>query len=365
MHLVNIKLEDALTLLYPFTETEMASIMFKRLEGSAAKPVFITRDMVKYLSQICFHTLVLAQSDIIGYEQHSLLTYKYPQCLEYLAFSGNRFSLSYNSHLIELLILAKKAANSKFFDISYNAVNFNNVRYCNIEALKNYSYRNEIYHNGCEVQSTDPSQYSNAYSNEDFLYSKMADGSNTTITLPDNLTFFRCLHYMTSYIEYGVNMFVRHSDSLRKVLEHRLEKKFKYDIYLAYANDKIQWAREFLLPRIECSWNMTVCIEDRDFSVGMAKADAIANAVAESKHAIFIISEIYQHDAWSKYEIERIEYEKCSNYIQKIVVIAKDESISCIPNELKNLLQHLTVIQWTDDETAWDKLCMALFTESY
>lgn len=217
MHLVNIKLEDALTLLYPFTETEMASIMFKRLEGSAAKPVFITRDMVKYLSQICFHTLVLAQSDIIGYEQHSLLTYKYPQCLEYLAFSGNRFSLSYNSHLIELLILAKKAANSKFFDISYNAVNFNNVRYCNIEALKNYSYRNEIYHNGCEVQSTDPSQYSNAYSNEDFLYSKMADGSNTTITLPDNLTFFRCLHYMTSYIEYGVNMFVRHSDSLRYV----------------------------------------------------------------------------------------------------------------------------------------------------
>ncbi|CAC5426567.1 unnamed protein product [Mytilus coruscus] len=153
--------------------------------------------------------------------------------------------------------------------------------------------------------------------------------------------------------------------NFRKAVEHRLEKKFKYDIYLAYADDRIQWAREFLLPRIECSWNMTVCLEDRDFPVGMAKADAIASAVSESKHAIFIISEIYLHNKWSKFEIERVEYEKCSNYMQKIVVIANEERISCIPSEMNNILKHLTVIQWTDDETSWDKLRMALFTESY
>ncbi|XP_052088315.1 toll-like receptor 2 [Mytilus californianus] len=615
----NIKLADALKLLFPFTGREMTSITYERIKGSAEKPTFITCDMMKYLKEICVHTLVLAESDIVGYEQNSLLAFKYPNCLEYLVFSGNRFSLAYGHNLMELVVFAKKTTNLKFIDLSYNAINFNDVKYCNIEALRNDSFRNEIYSKGCEVQSTDARTFQNSNSNRQ--YSRMTAGSNMTISLPVNLTFLRLSHYMTSYMEYGLNFFLKNSASLRyidisylkvsyfpeiysdtpfdikyldftgvsamlfihkssvpifknietailkdsmidetirkngnifklfptvekfdisynnvfyldddsfsfntrlknlnmannllpsipkalmslehlnkldirynriqtigktlrtwldakresgkfhllikgnsfkctcetadfiewlfktevsfdqtkkqynctlangtetntlvvysrfhdhfgncystnwlrlgigllisfavvtipfaiifnfrwkiiylvyrnfkKVVEKRLEKKFTYDIYLACADDKIQWVSDVLLQQFECSWKMKVCLEHRDFPVGVAKADAIANAVAESKHAIFIISEIYQDRGWSRYEIERVEYEKCSNDLQKIVVIVRGERVSCILREFNNIQQHLTIIEWTDDETGYDKLRMTLFTESF
>ncbi|CAC5376070.1 unnamed protein product [Mytilus coruscus] len=536
---VHIRFEDALKLLFPFTGKEMTSISFMKVVGYSAKPVFIT---------------LLGECEIVGYEENSLLAFKYPQCLEYVVFSGNRFSLAIENHEMELIVIAMKATNLKFFDLSYNAINFNDVTYCNIEALQNDSYRNEIYSNGCEVKSKIAKTYKSSYSN--LRYSKMTEELNITVSMPANLTFFRLSHYMTSYAQYGLNVFVKNSATLRyldlsywkvsyfpdiysvtpfnikyldltgvssmlfihkssvpifqnietaimkdtmidetirkngnvfklfptvekfdisnnnvlyldddsfsfntrlknlnmannllsaipkavmslahlnkldirynriqtisqtlrtwldakseskkihllikgiglivsffgltiiigvifnfrwkitywvyrnfrKAVENRLERKFRYDIYLAYADDRIQWVREVFLPRIECFWNMTVCLEDRDFSIGSSQADAIANAVAGSKHAIFIISDIYNDKAWGQYEIERVEYEKCSNYLQKIVVIVKNANVSSILHKFDNILQHLIIIDWTNDETGWDKLRMALFTESF
>ncbi|CAG2234244.1 unnamed protein product [Mytilus edulis] len=587
----NIKLADALKLLFPFTGREMTSITYRRIVGSAEKPVFITRDMVQYLKEICVHTLELAESDIVGYETNSLLAFKYPHCLENLVFTGYRFSLAYGQHLTELIVLATKTTNLKYFDLSYNAINFNDVTYCNIEVLQNVSYRNEIYSNGCNVKPKNSKTLQN--SNSNLRYSEITEESNMTVSMPVNLTFLRLSHYMTSYMEYGVNFFLKNSASLRyldisylkvsyfpeiysvtpfnikyldltgvssmlfihkssvpifqkiktaimkdsmidetirrngnvfklfptvekfnisynnvlyldddsfsfntrlknlnmannllstipkavmslahlnrldirynriqtigqtfrtwldsksesrkflllikgnslkctcdtadfiqwlfktkvgfdqnkkrynctltngtetntllvysrfhdhfgncgskswlrvgiglivsffgltiivgvifnfrwkitywiyrnvrKAVENRLERKFIYDIYIAYANDRIQWVREVLLPRIENSWNMTVCLEDRDFQLGISKADAISYAVAGSKHTIFIISDLYNEKEWSKFEIERVEYEKCSKYLQKIVVIVKNANVSSILYKFDNI----------------------------
>ncbi|CAC5375321.1 unnamed protein product [Mytilus coruscus] len=91
---VHIRFKDALKLLYPFTGKEMTSISFMKVVGSSAKPVFITRDMVKYLKEIGVQTLILGESEIVGYRENSLLAFKYPQCLEYFVFSCNQFSLA-------------------------------------------------------------------------------------------------------------------------------------------------------------------------------------------------------------------------------------------------------------------------------
>ena len=224
----NIKLADALKILFPFTGREMTSITYQRIKGSAEKPTFITRDMVKYLIEICVHTLVFAESDIVGYEQNSLLAFKYPHCLEYLVFSGNRFSLAYGHNLMELIVFGKKITNLKFIDLSYNAINFNDVKYCNIEALQNDSLRNEIYSNGCEVQPTDARTLQN--SNTNLPYSKFTKGTNLTISLPVNLTFLRLSHYMTSYMQYGLN-FLLDSPSLRYIDISYLKVSYFPEIY--------------------------------------------------------------------------------------------------------------------------------------
>ncbi|CAC5426564.1 unnamed protein product [Mytilus coruscus] len=153
--------------------------------------------------------------------------------------------------------------------------------------------------------------------------------------------------------------------NFKRVVEHRLERKFDYDIYLSYADDMLQWVQGDFLQRLESSWRMKVCIEDRDFLIGVTKADEIAHAIAGSKHAIFILSDSYKDNEWNKFVIERVKFEKCRNYLQKIIILVKAATATCVPHELDDILQNVTIIDWDDNETGWDKLRIALFTDSF
>lgn len=50
----------------------------------------------------------------------------------------------------------------------------------------------------------------------------------------------------------------------RKVVEKELKHKFKYDIYLSYTSDSLFWVKNILISKIENSWKMKMCLEDRD-----------------------------------------------------------------------------------------------------
>ncbi|XP_063402342.1 toll-like receptor 3 [Mytilus trossulus] len=618
---VAVQLEDALKLLYPFTHQRMTSIIFKEITPLDLKPVFISRDMFTYLRHICVKTLVLAESEIVGYEKSLLLAIEFPECLENIILSGNRFSVALRPHWTELMQFAKKTINLKFFDLSYNAINFNYIEYCNLDVLENPSYRKEVYTEGCQIKSTSLNEYKGY--NLKLEKTKMINELNVTIFLPANLTFIRVSHYMSSYTHAGQKLFVANVKNLKyvdfsywqitqfpeiysdtpfnvkyldisglnstifihetsvpffqnvqtailknaklsltigknnkvfklfpavekldisynnlwyldedafetnvnlsnvniahnflpaipiavldlpllskldlsfnriqtinktfrdwmdkktqiykgtfkffiegnslkctcktsnfirwlfntnvvfdrvnknfsctltngsesntidvykrfhdhfsdcniknwllvgigllvafviftipfavifnfrwkitfwiyrnfkRVVEHNLERKFNYDIYLSYADDMLQWIQVDFLQRIENSWSMKVCIEDRDFQIGLTKADEIASAIASSKHAIFILSESYKDNEWNKFVIERVKFEKCRNYLQKIIILVKDATASCVPHELDDILQNVTIIDWEDNETGWDKLRMALFTDSF
>ncbi|XP_052088312.1 toll-like receptor 4 [Mytilus californianus] len=621
MNRVAIQLGDALQLLYPFRNTRMTSIIFKQIRPQFPKPVFITRVMINYLIHICVKTLVLAECEIVGYEQRSLLALKFPQCLENFVLTGNRFSIALGPHSTELLIIMRRVINLKYFDWSYNAINYNIIEYCNIDVLENAAYATEVYRDGCQIKSVTTNEHKNY--NSILKKAPMVEESKFTIYFPGNLTFLRVSHYITSYVVYPLKIFVANADNLRyvdfsywqitqfpeiysdtpfnvkyldisglnstilihetsipvfknvqtailrnamlglttgktgkifklfsavvkldisynnlwyldedafetnlnlsivniahnllpaipiammdlpflskldisynrlqtinktfrdwmdkkskiyegtfnlsvegnsltctcetsdfirwlfitnvvfdrvnknfsctlingsesntvdvyrrfhlhfgncksknwlrlgigllvafviftvplaillnfrwkitywiyrnfrRVVEHRLERKFNYDIYLSYANDICHWVHDDFLPKLECLWHLKVCIEDRDFLIGVAKADEIANSIAGSKHAVFILSESYKDNEWNKFEIERVKFEKCRNYLQKIIILVKGATATCVPRELDDILQNVTIIDWIDNETGWDKLRMALFTDSF
>jgi hypothetical protein len=86
-------------------------------------------------------------------------------------------------------------------------------------------------------------------------------------------------------------------------------------------------------------------VEDRDFLGGNSKADAIANAIQESRHVIFVISEFLQENNWRAFEIERSKFEKYTNDLQKIIVIVKDVSVRSIAIELDKILKDITIIE--------------------
>lgn len=151
----------------------------------------------------------------------------------------------------------------------------------------------------------------------------------------------------------------------RKVVEKELKHKFRYDIYLSYTSDSLFWVKHILIPKIENSWKMKMCLEDRDILAGDAYVDAICRSIEQSRNILFIITDAFCDRNWGHYEIERAKYEKFTRKLQKIIVIVKQVSVENFPSELDHIWKDVILINWCEDESEinWDKLRMALFSE--
>lgn len=133
IHHSNMTLESALKLLYPFENKHMRMIQFTRVNPGYKCPietpsaVILTRQMMQHLQKICFNTLVLTENGIVDFEPKSLLWIQYPECIQNIELSGNRFSLINGFKLTELWDISRKLTNLISFDMSYNPLSYRNV----------------------------------------------------------------------------------------------------------------------------------------------------------------------------------------------------------------------------------------------
>ncbi|CAG2254729.1 unnamed protein product [Mytilus edulis] len=153
--------------------------------------------------------------------------------------------------------------------------------------------------------------------------------------------------------------------TFKKVVEKNMKSKFRYDIYLSCADDSLGWVKNTLIPKLENSWEMSVCIEDRDILAGNIRGDAIAQSIMESRNIIFIISGAFSDKIWGDFEIHTAKYEKYTRNLHKIIVITRNVSVEKFPLELGLIINDVVLIDWSDEESdnVWDKLRMTLFSE--
>ncbi|CAG2211408.1 CD283 [Mytilus edulis] len=153
--------------------------------------------------------------------------------------------------------------------------------------------------------------------------------------------------------------------TFKKVVEKDMKSKFRYDIYLSCADDCLGWVKNTLIKKLENSWKMSVCIEERDILAGKIRADAILQSIQESRNIIFIISEAFRDKIWGEFEIHRAKYEKYTRNLHKIIVITRNVSVENFPLELGSIINDVVLLDWSDEESdnVWDKLRMTLFSE--
>ncbi|VDI57330.1 Hypothetical predicted protein [Mytilus galloprovincialis] len=151
----------------------------------------------------------------------------------------------------------------------------------------------------------------------------------------------------------------------KRVVENDLRSKFKYDIYLSYSDDCFDWVKEMLISKIENTWKMKICIEDRDILAGIIRSDAISQSIHESKNILFVISKSFTKKTWGNFEIQRAKYEKYTGHLQRIIVITRNVQVENFPIELDCILDDVFLVNWSDQEieNGWDKLRMALFSD--
>ncbi|XP_076103661.1 toll-like receptor 4 [Mytilus galloprovincialis] len=150
----------------------------------------------------------------------------------------------------------------------------------------------------------------------------------------------------------------------RLVIEERMKLKTKYDIYISYGDQSLHWTINTLIHKLENSWKMITCLDDRDILGGDICSDAIAESISNSRNVIFVIDHSFQDRIWGKFEIQRAKYEKYAGNLQHIIIIKKHNiTVQDFPSELRQIWDDVVFIEWwdNDDSVGWDRLRIALF----
>lgn len=74
-----------------------------------------------------------------------------------------------------------------------------------------------------------------------------------------------------------------------------------YDIFISYSHVDRDWVCTWLLPRLEAA-GLEVCVDFRDFDVGIPSLMNMERAVQGSRHTLLIITPEWLNSQWSQFE---------------------------------------------------------------
>ncbi len=75
----------------------------------------------------------------------------------------------------------------------------------------------------------------------------------------------------------------------------------RYDAFISYSHRDRGWVDEHLLPPLEQA-GLRVCIDYRDFEIGVSPQENMENAVNESRHVVLVLSSSSVGSEWSGFE---------------------------------------------------------------
>ena len=77
---------------------------------------------------------------------------------------------------------------------------------------------------------------------------------------------------------------------------------YRYDVFISYSHVNKEWVRCELLPCLEAA-GLRVCIDYRDFAIGLPVISNIERAVDDSRHTLVLLTPGYVASEWCELEI--------------------------------------------------------------
>ncbi|HMG74227.1 MAG TPA: TIR domain-containing protein [Pyrinomonadaceae bacterium] len=74
-----------------------------------------------------------------------------------------------------------------------------------------------------------------------------------------------------------------------------------FDVFISYSHHDVGWVKDWFLPRLE-SAGLTVCVDFRDFEVGVPSTVNIENAVKRSRKTILVMTPDWSQSEWTDFE---------------------------------------------------------------
>ncbi|XP_056016781.1 toll-like receptor 4 [Ostrea edulis] len=128
---------------------------------------------------------------------------------------------------------------------------------------------------------------------------------------------------------------------------------YEYDAMLSYSRSELT---DFI-PRVENNSNRKIYIRDRDEPLGVAKGQAIVDAIQDSKRVICLTSKRYLKSKWRDYELnmarmEAIEGRENLKFVH--LVLFPEVYNSALPNYLVDLVRDECVTEYPQESCAYD-----------
>lgn len=78
--------------------------------------------------------------------------------------------------------------------------------------------------------------------------------------------------------------------------------EFKYDVFISYKHDDLEWVQKELIPRLEEA-NLKICLDDVEFLAGGAAIVSMQDAVEQSRRTLLVLTQRYMQSHWTRFEM--------------------------------------------------------------
>nr|KAG5701421.1 hypothetical protein BaRGS_032753 [Batillaria attramentaria] len=142
------------------------------------------------------------------------------------------------------------------------------------------------------------------------------------------------------------------------------ERHFRYDVFVGYDSDDVNWVLEHLTPELEGRLGLRLCIHQRDFRPGAPIVRNIEESVEDSKKVMMIFSKNFAESHWCQFELQLSLSHVMENDDELLVVLLEDIPSRDLTPAMMAVMRTMTYIEWEDEPEArasfWGRLRIAL-----
>ncbi|XP_076468193.1 toll-like receptor 2 [Babylonia areolata] len=139
---------------------------------------------------------------------------------------------------------------------------------------------------------------------------------------------------------------------------------FRYDVFLGYAEEDVEWVHKELLPVLEQKWRLRVCVHQRDFLPGKHIVDNISDSIEESDRYVMVFSPDFTRSQWCQFELKVSQTLAMERDDIMILLMLHETEARDLSSTMLAILQTTTYLEWMDEDSAkasfWGRLELAL-----
>jgi predicted nucleotide-binding protein len=140
--------------------------------------------------------------------------------------------------------------------------------------------------------------------------------------------------------------------------DSRQQNDFRYDIFISYSHKDKSWVNGVLLPRLERE-GLRVCIDDRDFEIGVPSLFNIENAVEHSRKTLLVLTPNWIESNWTEFEALLLQTNDPAGRRRRILPLMVQH---CTPPSHLQVFTYLDLTDPTEIDSQMRRLVTAVRT---